>query len=103
MRRTNIYLTDVQQKSFRRLSAATGQSMAALVRSAVNYMLAYPQHFPDLQGVATKGRGRSPATTTAGKTDTEAVEALNTPATAATKTAIEVTTTTQGVPTKART
>lgn len=51
MRRTNIYLTPVQQAGFRRLTKATGQSMAALVRTAVNYMLAHPEHFPDLQGI----------------------------------------------------
>lgn len=52
MRRTNIYLTPLQEEGTSRLSAATGQSMAALVRTAVNYMLAYPDRFPDLHGIA---------------------------------------------------
>lgn len=54
MRRTNIYLTSLQEDGIGRLSAATGQSMAALVRSAVNYMLAYPERFPDLHAITAQ-------------------------------------------------
>lgn len=64
MRRTNIYLTPVQEAGFRRLTAATGQSMAALVREAVNYMLAHPESFPVLQAL------RLPQTRTAGSAKT---------------------------------
>lgn len=49
MRRTNIYLTQVQLDGFRRLTARTGLSMAALMRTAVNHMLAKPERFPELK------------------------------------------------------
>lgn len=65
MRRTNIYLTPLQEEGLRHFSEATDLSMAALARSAINYMLAHPGQFPELHAVAkraSKGRrddGRS--------------------------------------------
>ena len=64
MQRTNIYLTLVQQTGFRQLAATTGRSMAALVREAINHMLAHPDQFPVLRGIDV-GAGTGPGATRA--------------------------------------
>lgn len=57
MHRTNIYLTEIQKAEFGRFSKATGISVAALVRSACDHMIANPEQFPALHPLVGGKRG----------------------------------------------